>query len=243
VTHEAFVRLSEVRMEGVGKRHGSRWAVQDVSLSIRPGEFYTLLGPPGSGKTTLLRMLAGLGGPDAGRILVDDALIDPVPPGQRNIGMVFQPYALWPHMSVAGNVALGLRARGEPRDEVARKVKAALTLVGLEGVERGRPSELSGSEQLRLALARVLAVRPRLLLLDDPLSGLDGAPRAEMRRLLSRLQREVGTTTPTTGPARWRSRRGSPCSRRAGCSRRASQRRSTGVRAPDSSPSSSARPT
>jgi ABC-type Fe3+/spermidine/putrescine transport system ATPase subunit len=182
-------------MEGVGKRYGSAWAVKDISLSIRPGDLYTLLGPPGSGKTTLLRMLAGLVGPDAGRIFVDDALIDPVPPGKRNMGMVFQPYSLWPHMSVFDNVAFGLRTRREPRAEMVRKVKAALAQVGLEDFESRRPSDLSGSQPLRLALARVLVVEPRLLLLDEPLSGLDAAPRAQMRLLLSGLQRDLGITT------------------------------------------------
>src|SRR5437867_3320871 len=180
VTQAALIRLSEVRMEGVRKRYGDLWAVQDVSISVRPGEFYTLLGPPGSGKTTLLRMLAGLVVPDAGRIVVDDELIDPVPPWKRNIGMVFQHGALWPHMSVLENVAFGLRARGEPRDEVARKVKAALGQVGLEGVERRRPSELSGGQQQRVALARALVVQPRLLLLDEPLSDLEAVLRVQM---------------------------------------------------------------
>src|SRR5262245_60212919 len=108
----AFIRLSEVRMEGVGKRYGNTWAVRDVSISVRPGEFYTVLGPPGAGKTTMLRMLAGFVAPDAGRIFVDDEPIDPVPPAKRNVGMVFQDDALWPHMSVFENVAFGLRARG-----------------------------------------------------------------------------------------------------------------------------------
>jgi putative spermidine/putrescine transport system ATP-binding protein len=195
VPRETFIRLSEVRMEGVGKRYGNTWAVKDLSLSVRPGEFYTVLGPPGSGKTTLLRMLAGLVAPDAGRIVVDDEPIDPVPPGQRSIGMVFQPYALWPHMSVFDNVAFGLRTRGEPRDEMARKVEAGLAQVGLEGFESRRPSDLSGSQPLRLALARVLVVEPRLLLLDEPLSSLDAAAKAEMRLMLSRLQHDMAITT------------------------------------------------
>jgi len=195
VTQDAFIRLSEVRMEGVGKRYGDVSAVDDASISIRPGEFYTLLGPSGCGKTTLLRMLAGFVVPDAGRIFVDDELIDPLPPSKRNIGMVFQQYALWPHMSVFENVAFGLRARGEPRDEIARKVKAALAQVGVEGFESRRPSQLSGGEQQRVALARALVVQPRLLLLDEPLSNLAAVPRAQMRFWLSRLHRDVGITT------------------------------------------------
>src|SRR5262249_41966850 len=153
----------EVRMEGVSKRYDDVWAVRDVSISIRPGEFYTLLGPSGCGKTTLLRMLAGFVVPDEGRIFVDDEFIDPVPPWKRNLGMVFQHYALWPHMSVFENVAFGLRARGVSGSEVARKVKTALGLVGLDGFERRRPSELSSGQQQRLALARTLVVQPRLL--------------------------------------------------------------------------------
>jgi len=191
----SLVRLSEVRMEGVGKRHGKLWAVQDVSISIRPGEFYTLLGPSGSGKTTLLRMLAGFVAPDTGRIVVDDDVIDRVPTGKRNVGMVFPQFALWPHMSVFDNVAFGLRARGAAGDAIARQVRTALAQVGLEGFERRRPSELSGAEAPRVALARALVVKPRLLLLDEPLAHLDAARRAEMRLELSRLQQDVGVTT------------------------------------------------
>lgn len=182
-------------MEGVGLRHGDGWAVRDVSLSVRPGEFYTLLGPAGSGKTALLRMLAGFAGPDAGRIVVDDEPIDAVPAQKRNLGMVFPRGALWPHMSVFDNAAFGLRARGDSSAAAARKVEAALALVGLEGAGARRPSDLSPSEQLRVALARALVVEPRLLLLDDPLSGLDAAPRALMRHELARLQRDLGITT------------------------------------------------
>ena len=193
-SEEIPVRLSEVRMEGVGKRYGTLWAVQDVSISIRPGEFYTLLGPSGSGKTTLLRMLAGFVAPDTGRIVVDDDVIDPVPPGQRNVGMVFQQFALWPHMSVFDNVAFGLRARGAGADAIARQVKAALAQVGLEGFERRRPSELAGGQPLGVALARALIVKPRLLLLDEPLASLDATRRPEMRLELVRLQQDVGIT-------------------------------------------------
>jgi ABC-type Fe3+/spermidine/putrescine transport system ATPase subunit len=195
VSEETLIRLSEVKMEGVGKRYGETWAVQDVSLSILPGEFYTLLGPSGCGKTTLLRMLAGFATPDAGRIVVDDEVIDAVPPWKRNVGMVFQHYALWPHMSVFENVAFGLRARGLSGAELDRKVKAALALVGLEGFEARRPSQLSGGQQQRVALARTLVIQPRLLLLDEPLSNLDALLRTQMRLELARLHRDVGITT------------------------------------------------
>jgi ABC-type Fe3+/spermidine/putrescine transport system ATPase subunit len=195
VSDEGLVRLSEVRMEGVGKRIGDAWAVRDLSLSVLPGELYTLLGPPGSGKTTALRMLAGLTRPDTGRILVDDALIDGVPPGARNIGMVFQDYALWPHMTVREHVAFGLRAHGVRAAALAQRVEVALERVGLAGVEGHRPSELSGAQPLRLALARALVIGPRLLLLDDPLGSLDRSLRVEMRGELGRLHKEAGITT------------------------------------------------
>jgi len=195
VSAEHLVRLSEVRMESVGKRYGDHWAVREVSLSIRPGEFYTLLGPSGCGKTTLLRLLAGFVTPDEGRIVVDDEVIDAVPPWKRNLGMVFQHYALWPHLTVFENVAFGLRERGVSGRALAERVAAALGQVGLAGFEARRPSQLSGGQQQRVALARTLVVEPRLLLLDEPLSNLDAVLRAQMRLELGRLHREVGTTT------------------------------------------------
>ncbi len=195
MTAEAVIRLSEARMDGVGKRYGDAWVVKDVSTYIRPGEFYTVLGPSGCGKTTLLRMLAGFAVPDAGRIYIDDELIDPVPPWKRNLGIVFQNYALWPHMSVGDNVAFGLREHGVSGEALRRKVTAALEQVGLVGFERRHPSELSGGEQQRVALARALAVQPRLLLLDEPLSGLDAQVRAQLRLELGQLHRDVGITT------------------------------------------------
>jgi putative spermidine/putrescine transport system ATP-binding protein len=181
---EAVIRLSEVRMEKVGKRYGETWAVRGVSLSIRPGEFYTLLGPSGCGKTTLLRMVAGFAAPDEGRIFVDDEPIDPVPPWKRNLGMVFQHYALWPHMSVFENVAFGLRERRVSGSELERKVKSALAQVGLEGYEQRRPSQLSGGQQQRVALARTLVIQP-----------LDAQLRGQMRLELARLHRDLGITT------------------------------------------------
>ena len=186
---------SEVRLEGIGKRYGEIWAVRDVTLTILPGEFFTLLGPSGCGKTTLLRMIAGFARPDAGRILVDGEPIDAVPPWKRDVGLVFQHYALWPHLTVYENVAFGLRERRLPRAEIALKVTAALGQVGLEGFEARRPSQLSGGQQQRVALARTLAVQPRLLLLDEPLSNLDAQLRAQTRVELARLQRDVAITT------------------------------------------------
>jgi spermidine/putrescine transport system ATP-binding protein len=195
VSDETLVRLSEVRMEGVGKRLGDGWAVQDVSLSVLPGELYTFLGPPGSGKTTVLRMLAGFTRPDAGRIVVDDAPIDAVPPWERNIGMVFPDYALWPHLTVGENVAFGLRQRGVRGDALTRRVTSALERVGLAGLAGHRPAQLAGAQPLRAALARALVVGPRLLLLDEPLGGLDAPLRAPMRLEMARLQKEAGITT------------------------------------------------
>jgi ABC-type Fe3+/spermidine/putrescine transport system ATPase subunit len=195
VSQDELIRLSEVRMENVGKRYGEHWAVQDVSISIRPGEFYTLLGPSGCGKTTLLRLLAGFITPDTGRIIVDDEAIDPVPPWKRNLGMVFQHYALWPHLSVFENVAFGLRERGASGAALTTRVAAALDQVGLAGFETRRPSQLSGGQQQRVALARTLIVKPRLLLLDEPLSNLDAVLRSQMRLELARLHRDVGITT------------------------------------------------
>jgi ABC-type Fe3+/spermidine/putrescine transport system ATPase subunit len=195
VRTEGVVRLSEVRVEAVGKRYGEAWVLRDVSLSVLPGEFYTLLGPSGCGKTTLLRMVAGFITPDEGRIVLDDEWIDPVPPWKRNVGMVFQQYALWPHMTVFENVAFGLRERRVAGAELSRRVGEALALVGLTGLERRRPSQLSGGQQQRVALARTLVVQPRLLLLDEPLSNLDAQLRAQMRLELLRLHRELGITT------------------------------------------------
>lgn len=186
---------SEVRLERVGKRYGEVWAVREVSLTILPGEFFTLLGPSGCGKTTLLRLIAGFAPLDTGRILLDGEPIDHVPPWKRDVGLVFQHGALWPHLSVYENVAFGLRERKIPRAQLSSKVAAALSQVGLEGLERRRPSQLSGGQQQRVALARTLAIQPRLLLLDEPLSNLDARLRAQMRLELARLQRDLAITT------------------------------------------------
>ncbi|MGH7322251.1 MAG: ABC transporter ATP-binding protein [Candidatus Rokuibacteriota bacterium] len=190
-----MAQAAEVRLEGVGKRYGTLWAVRDVTLRVARGAFYTLLGPSGCGKTTLLRMIAGFAWPDTGSIWLDDARIDPVPPWQRRVGLVFQNYALWPHLSVFENVAFGLREQRVRGEALRERVRAALRQVDLAGFERRRPSQLSGGQQQRVALARTLVVQPRVLLLDEPLSNLDAQLRAQMRSELARLQQQAGITT------------------------------------------------
>ena len=182
-------------LDGLGKRFGSTAVLDGVSLAVERGELLALLGPSGSGKTTLLRLLAGFETPDAGRIVVGGEEVTRVPPARRGFGMVFQHYALFPHLSVAENVAFGLESRGESRARVAERVAAALALVQLGGKEGMRIAELSGGMQQRVALARALAPEPRLLLLDEPLSNLDPSLRESTRRELRRAIRSVGITT------------------------------------------------
>ncbi|MCA0433672.1 MAG: ABC transporter ATP-binding protein [Proteobacteria bacterium] len=170
-------------------------AVKDVSLSIRKGEFVTLLGPSGCGKTTILRSIAGLVQPTGGEISVAGRRIDNVPIHKRNIGLVFQNYALFPHKSIFDNIAFGLKYRKVEKAEIARKVKRALDMVRLPGVEKKLPSEMSGGQQQRIALARAIVIEPDVLLLDEPLSALDANLREEMRTELKIIQREVGITT------------------------------------------------
>jgi len=189
------MRAAEVRLENVGKRYGDLWAVRQIHLDIARGEFYTFLGPSGCGKTTLLRAIAGFISPDEGTVYLDGSPVNPIPPWRRDLGMVFQNYALWPHMSVFENIAFGLRERNLARAEIAKRVKEALAQVGLEGTERRKPSQLSGGQQQRVALARTLVIQPRALLLDEPLSNLDAKLREEMRMELLKLQRDLGITT------------------------------------------------
>ena len=186
---------SQVRLENIGKRYGEQWVVRGVNLHIQAGDFFTFLGPSGCGKTTLLRMIAGFATPDEGSIHLDDREVSRTPPWQRDIGMVFQNYALWPHMTVFENVAFGLRERRIPRDEINQRVARALEMVDLKGRESRRPSQLSGGQQQRVALARTLVIRPKVLLLDEPLSNLDAKLRIEMRLELLKLQRGLGLTT------------------------------------------------
>ncbi len=183
-----------VRIEGVTKRFGGVVAVDDVSLEIRPNEFFALLGPSGCGKTTLLRILAGFERASAGRVLIDGEDMAQVPPNRRPVNMVFQSYAVFPHMSVAENVAYGLLVTGAPRAEIAPRVKNALAMVRLHGLEERKPDQLSGGQRQRVALARALIKRPKVLLLDEPLSALDKKLREEMQLELVRLQQDVGIT-------------------------------------------------
>ena len=166
-----------------------------VNLKVREGEFLTLLGPSGCGKTTTLRIIAGLERPDSGRVLFDGRDVTELEPYERNIGIVFQDYALFPHMTVFKNIAFGLEMKKLPREEAERKVKWALGLVGLEGLENRYPEQLSGGQQQRVALARALVVEPKVLLLDEPLSNLDAKIRERLRSEIRRIQRELGITT------------------------------------------------
>src|SRR5262247_1897102 len=183
-----------VRFDAVSKRFSGVAAVERVSLDIFPGEFFALLGPSGCGKTTLLRLLAGLEMPDAGRILLDGQDIAPVPPYRRPINMMFQSYALFPHLTVEGNVAFGLKQERLARSEIAARVEEMLALVRLEGLAKRKPHQLSGGQRQRVALARSLVKRPRVLLLDEPLAALDKKLRGETQFELMQLQERLGLT-------------------------------------------------
>ena len=182
-------------LEGLGKHYGGVAAVESLDLSVQQGEFIALLGPSGCGKTTTLRMIAGLVDATAGRIVVGANDITYLPPYRRDFGLVFQNYALFPHMTVDQNVAFGLEMRRVPRDEVRRRVGQALELVRLADYGARRPRELSGGQQQRVALARALVIRPSILLLDEPLSNLDAKLREEMRTEIQDIQRRLGITT------------------------------------------------
>lgn len=183
--------MALLSLKQVSKRFGSTPAVADVSLEVERGEFFGLLGPSGCGKTTTLRMIAGLEKPDAGQIEFDGGDITNLPAERRGFGMVFQNYALFPHLNVFENVAFGLRARQKPKPEILERVKSALDLVQLPGYEKRRVDELSGGQQQRVAIARAIAIEPALLLFDEPLSNLDvtlrEATRGELRELVARL--------------------------------------------------------
>ncbi|GGK06582.1 ABC transporter ATP-binding protein [Pseudomonas matsuisoli] len=184
-----------VQLDGVLKRFGDSIALQKVSLKIQEGEFVTLLGPSGCGKTTLLNLMAGFADADTGEIFIDGQLVTETPPYQREIGIVFQNYALFPHMTVAKNVGYGLRMRGVAKAEIEERVDQALALVKLQGYGERKPRELSGGQQQRVALARALVIRPKVLLLDEPFSALDKNLRLSMQIELKEIQRKLGVTT------------------------------------------------
>ncbi|MEA2882520.1 MAG: putrescine transport system ATP-binding protein, partial [Bradyrhizobium sp.] len=190
----AAVEVPLLRIDGVTKRFGKFIAVDRLSLDIRAGEFFALLGPSGCGKTTLLRMLAGFETPDAGKILLQGRDIAPVLPHRRPVNMMFQSYALFPHLNVRDNIAFGLKRANMPRHEIAIRVGEMMALVKLEGLEKRKPDQLSGGQKQRVALARSLARRPKLLLLDEPLAALDKKLREATQGELIELQRRLGTT-------------------------------------------------
>jgi ABC-type Fe3+/spermidine/putrescine transport system ATPase subunit len=183
-----------VELSEVAKRYGGQLAVDAVSLTVAAGEFVSLLGPSGSGKTTTLMMIAGFAALDAGTIRIGDEDVTHVPPHRRNIGMVHQGYALFPHMSVAKNIGFPLRMRGLARDAIAEKVARALALVQLDGLEARLPNQLSGGQQQRVALARALVFEPPLLLMDEPLGALDRKLREELQVEIKRIQRATRST-------------------------------------------------
>jgi len=187
--------MAQLDINGLSKRYGDFYAVREVSLDIKDGEFLVLLGPSGCGKTTTLRMVAGFIEPTAGHVKLGGSEVTLLPPWKRNAGMVFQSYALFPHLTVAQNVAFGLEMRKLPRADIERRVEETLALVRLKGYGARLPRQLSGGQQQRVALARALAIRPDVLLLDEPLSNLDAKLRQEVRVEIRELQRQLGLTT------------------------------------------------
>jgi putative spermidine/putrescine transport system ATP-binding protein len=185
----AFLELSKIH-----KAFAGAVAVQDFNLSAEPGEFISFLGPSGCGKTTTLRMVAGFEVPTTGQIILEGKDLTYVPPNRRNVGMVFQSYALFPNMTVAENIGFGLRVSGRPKPEIAQRVEEMLALIHLESFRTRYPTQLSGGQQQRVALARALAIRPKILLLDEPLSALDAKIRVELRQEIRRIQQQLHIT-------------------------------------------------
>ncbi len=186
---------NEVIIRDAVKRYGDFTALSGVSLNIREGEFFTLLGPSGCGKTTLLRMIAGFNSIEGGDFYFGDKRINDVPAHKRDIGMVFQNYAIFPHLTVSENVAYGLKARKVAKAEISRRVAEALELVQISHLADRKPNELSGGQQQRVALARAFVIEPSVLLMDEPLSNLDAKLRVQMRTVIKKLQRRLGITT------------------------------------------------
>ncbi len=186
--------MAILKVKNLSKNFGKVKAVQEVSFEATEGEVLSLLGPSGCGKTTMLRCIAGFENPDQGEIYLDNRKITPFPPEKRGIGMVFQNYALWPHMTVYGNLAFGLQIKKVPKDEITKKIKKVLDMVQLEGYENRYPRQMSGGQQQRIAMARALVFEPEIMLLDEPLSNLDAQLREEMRFEFTELQRKLGIT-------------------------------------------------
>ena len=187
--------MSRISIKDAVKRYGNNTVIPDLTLEIGDGELFTLLGPSGCGKTTLLRMIAGFNSIEGGDVCFNEKRINDMDPSKRNIGMVFQNYAIFPHLTVEENVAYGLKAKKVPRDEIRRRVKDALELVQIENLATRKPNELSGGQQQRVALARAFVIEPALLLMDEPLSNLDAKLRVQMRTIIKKLQRKLGITT------------------------------------------------
>ncbi|MBQ8081645.1 MAG: ABC transporter ATP-binding protein [Clostridia bacterium] len=184
-----------IEINNVTKAYGKTIVIQGLSAQIRPGEFFTLLGPSGCGKTTLLRMIIGFNTIEGGEILVDGKVVNQIPTNRRNMGMVFQNYAVFPHMNVRDNVAYGLKNRRIPKQERYRRAEEIMKLVKIDQYADRMPAQLSGGQQQRVALARAIVIEPEVLLMDEPLSNLDAKLRVEMRNVIKRIQRQVGITT------------------------------------------------
>src|SRR3954463_10197085 len=187
--------MTFLTLTGVQKQFGTTYAVQDFNLSAEKGEFVSFLGPSGCGKTTTLRMIAGFEVPSAGSISIDGTDVTNRPPNRRNVGMVFQSYALFPNMNVADNIGFGLRVRKRPKDQIRKRVAELLELINLPDKGGRYPYQLSGGQQQRVALARALAIEPEVLLLDEPLSALDAKIRVALRKEIRSIQRQLGITT------------------------------------------------
>src|SRR2546423_1346552 len=187
--------MTFLELTGIQKQFAGTTAVEDFNLAADRGEFVSFLGPSGCGKTTTLRMIAGFEYPTAGRIRIGDADVTDQPPNRRNVGMVFQSYALFPNMTVAGNIGFGLKVRKRPKAAIAKRVDELLAMIHLEGRGTRYPYQLSGGQQQRVALARALAIEPQVLLLDEPLSALDAKIRVALRKEIRSIQRQLGITT------------------------------------------------
>ena len=184
-----------IDIENVTKKYGNDTIINGLSLHVKPGEFFTLLGPSGCGKTTLLRMIIGFNSIEGGQIKVDGRVVNEIPTNKRNMGMVFQNYAIFPHMSVKDNVAFGLNMRKVPRPEIEKQVDEILKVVKIDHLKDRMPAKLSGGQQQRVALARAIVIHPEVLLMDEPLSNLDAKLRVEMRNAIKNIQRQVNITT------------------------------------------------